>query len=44
MGKNSQYRTARRVLAAAAGIMLVAQQAQVARTVVQKSHHYGAKG
>lgn len=44
MGKNSQYRTARRVLAAAAGIMLVAQQAQVAtaepRTLCQVKGSY----
>jgi len=44
MGKNSQYRTARRVLVAAAGIMLVAQQAQVAtaepRTLCQVKGSY----
>ena len=44
MGKNSQHRTARRVLAAAAGIMLVAQQAQVAtaepRTLCQVKGSY----
>lgn len=44
MGKNSQYRTAHRVLAAAAGIMLVAQQAQVAtaepRTLCQVKGSY----
>ena len=44
MGKNSRHRTARRVLAAAAGIMLVAQQAQVAtaepRTLCQVKGSY----
>ena len=44
MGKNSQHRAARRVLAAAAGIMLVAQQAQVAtaepRTLCQVKGSY----